>query len=160
MHEGMKTTKPLVIEACVSNRLIAGVLREVRDTVEAVTGSPAVVEGANGDTRLERCSGCGAQDRESTTAEQGFVRPRIRQPGRTIIEPHDTNIELSRSHRGVGIYKGWPGGGKPVASHLVSSSSSALGSITVFWNCAIFQMPPRLTIVNEALVFAATTHVK
>ena len=55
MHEGMKTTKPLVIEAC-KNRLIAGVLREVRDTVEAVTGSPAVVEGANVGTSLERCS--------------------------------------------------------------------------------------------------------
>jgi hypothetical protein len=52
----MKTTKPLVIEACISNRLIAGVLREVRDTVEAVTGSPAVVEGANVGTSLERCS--------------------------------------------------------------------------------------------------------
>jgi hypothetical protein len=26
----------------------------------------------------------------------------------------------------------------------------------VFWKCAIFQMPSRLTILNEALVFAAT----
>src|ERR1700722_5354979 len=48
-----------------------------------------------------------------------------------MIEPQDRNIESFCSHRAVGIYKGWPGGGKPVASHLVSSSSSALGSITV-----------------------------
>src|SRR5664279_1421837 len=59
-----------------------------------------------------------------------------------------------------GCIKDGRGGGKPVASHLVSSSSSALGSITVFWKCAIFQMPSRLTIVNEALVLAATTHEK
>jgi hypothetical protein len=32
-----------------------------------------------------------------------------------------------------------------VASHLVSSSFSTLGSITVFWKCAIFQMPSCLT---------------
>ena len=47
-----------------------------------------------------------------------------------------------------------------MASHLVSSSFSALGSISVFWKCTIFQMPSRLTIVNEALDFAAATHGK
>ena len=82
----------------------------------------------------------------------------IGQLGRTIIEPHDTNIELPWRHRGVGLYRGWPGGGKPVTSNLGRSSFSALGSITVFWKCAIFQMPSRLTIVNEALVFAAVNH--
>ena len=47
-----------------------------------------------------------------------------------------------------------------MVSHLVSSSFSALGSINVFWKCTIFQMPSRLTIVNEALVFAAAAHGK
>jgi hypothetical protein len=47
-----------------------------------------------------------------------------------------------------------------VASHLGKSSFSALGSITVFWKCAIFQMPSRFTIVNEPLVFAAPIHEK
>jgi len=47
-----------------------------------------------------------------------------------------------------------------VASHLVSSSFSALGSINVFWKCTIFQMPFLLTIVNEPLVFAAGIHEK
>src|SRR5579862_8528450 len=77
-----------------------------------------------------------------------------------MIEPQDRNVESFCSHRAVGIYKGWPRGGKPVASNLVSSSFSALGSITVFWKCTIFQMPSRLTIVNEALDFAAVTHGK
>jgi len=52
-------------------------------------------------------------------------------------------------------YRSW-GGGKPVASHLGTSSFSVLWSITVFWKCAIFQMPSRLTIVKEARVFTAT----
>ena len=47
-----------------------------------------------------------------------------------------------------------------MVSHLGTSSFSAFGSINVFWKCTIFQMPSRLTIVKEALVFAPTAHGK
>src|SRR5258706_16153226 len=67
---------------------------------------------------------------------------------------HMTRIfESSRGHRGVGVYKGWPGGGKPGVSNLGRSSCSALGSITVFWKCEIFPRPSRLTIGKKVFDF-------
>jgi len=111
-------------------------------------------------TQVDSCSVIGGTIQERLGEGRGKS---LTVSSRLIAPSVDESFPGIRRGRGSAsssnrAYRRSPGGGKPVASHLGISSFSVLGSITVFWKCAIFQMPSRLTIVKEALVLAAAIH--